>query len=228
MFVAYFDETYARDTQHAVVALVIPADRLSELERKLDSVARKAHRQHGCDEDIELHGYELSGGEGKWAGLPPRARIRIYQDAINAIASIQGAAICHGAVDLASKTPGDAHLWALTFALEQVDRFVLAENQNVLGICDDVGNKLTYQRMFAISRKHGTVGRNGSRLGTFTDGLHFTPSCYSRQVQAVDLVAYVFRRAVFLPFKDPRAKKTMEGMFATLRPLWDRGRHRKW
>lgn len=228
MLVAYLDETYARDKEHALVALVLPADRIGELEAKLDDVVGKARRQHNCPDEIELHGYELSGGEGKWEGIAPRARVRIYQDAIDAIVSVEGAAVCHGSVDLRVKAPGDAHRWALTFALEQVNDYAAYNDERVIGICDDVGNKSTYQRMYARARKFGTPGRFGSTLPKFSDGLHFTPSCYSRLVQAVDLVAYVYRRSQFLPFSDARANKAMADMFATMQPLWQRGFHRKW
>lgn len=228
MLVAYLDETYARDKEHALVALVLPAEKIGELEAKLDAVVEKAQRQHNCPDGIELHGYELSGGVGQWAGIPPRARVRIYQDAINAIVSVDGSAVCHGSVDLLQKAPGDAHRWALTIALEQVNYYAAANNERVIGICDDVGNKSTYQRMYAHARKHGTSGRFGSKLPKFSDGLHFTPSCYSRMVQAVDLVAYVYRRSQFVPFNDERANKAMADMFATMQPIWDRGFHRKW
>lgn len=228
MLVAYLDETYARDKEHALVALVLPADRIGELEAKLDDVVEKAQRQHNCPDEIELHGYELSGGEGKWEGIAPRARVRIYQNAIDEIVSVEGAAVCHGSVNLRTRAPGDAHRWALTIALERINDYAAYNNERVIGICDDVGNKSTYQRMYARARKFGTPGRFGSTLPKFSDGLHFTPSCYSRLVQAVDLVAYVYRRSQFLPFSDARANKAMADMFATMQPLWQRGFHRKW
>lgn len=228
MLVAYLDETYAKDKEHALVALVLPADKIGELEAKLDAVVEKAQRQHNCPDGIELHGYELSGGEGKWKGIPPRARVRIYQEAIDAIVSVGDVAVCHGSVDLRFRAPGDAHRWALTFALEQVNGYATHNSERVIGICDDVGNKSTYQGMYAHARKHGTGGRYGSTLPKFSDGLHFTPSCYSRLVQAVDLVAYVYRRSQFVPFADERANKAMADMFATMQPIWQRGFHRKW
>lgn len=228
MLVAYLDETYAKDKEHALVALVLPADKIGELEAKLDAVVEKAQRQHNCPDGIELHGYELSGGEGKWKGIPPRARVRIYQEAIDAIVSVDDVVVCHGSVDLRFRAPGDAHVWALTFALEQVNGYATHNSERVIGICDDVGNKSTYQGMYAHARKHGTGGRYGSTLPKFSDGLHFTPSCYSRLVQAVDLVAYVYRRSQFVPFADERANKAMADMFATMQPIWQRGFHRKW
>lgn len=228
MLVAYLDETYLKNKEHALIALVLPADKIAELEAKLDQVVEKAQRQHDLADDLELHGYELYGGTGCWEGLAPRARLRIYQDAIDAIASIDGAAVCHGSVDLSLRAPKDAHMWALTIALERVSGCAHQQGQKVVGICDDVGNKVVYQRMYAYSRKHGTPGPRENRLVSFTDGLHFTPSCYSRPVQAVDLVAYVYRRTKINPHPDPRAHKAMTDMYKTLDPLWLRGSHRKW
>lgn len=207
---------------------MLPADQISQLEEGLNSVVTKAKRQHDLPDDIELHGYELSGGEGDWSVLAPRARVRIYQEAINVIASISGAVLCRGSVDLRYRSPRDAHMWALTFALECVNAYAHSQRQSVIGICDDVGNKLVYQQMYDYARRYGTQGRYKNTLRSFTDGLHFTPSSYSRPVQAVDLVAYVYRKNVIFPFKDPRASKTMNGMYDTLRPLWAAGSHRTW
>ena len=228
LLVAYLDETYLKGKEHALIALVLPAHKIAELEAALDKVVEKAQRQHDLDVELELHGYELSGGTGCWKGLAPRARVRNYQDAVDAIASIEGAAICHGSVDLSTRAPQDAHVWALTIALERVNHCAYWLDQKVIGICDDVGNKVVYQRMYAHSRKQGTPGSSGNRLSSFTDGLHFTPSCYSRPVQAVDLVAYVYRRVMITPHQDPRAHKAMLDMYQALEPLWERGFHRKW
>lgn len=207
---------------------MLPADQISVLESGLNKVVEKAKRQHDLPDEIELHGYALSGGEDGWNDLSPRARVRIYHEAIRTIASIPGAAICHGSVDLKSKSPRDAHQWALTFALECVNGCAQRQGQNVIGICDDVGNKLVYQRMYDYARKRGTNGRYKNTLRAFTDGLHFTPSSYSRLVQAVDLVAYVYRKNKILSFPDPRANRAMANMFEELQPLWAEGGHRTW
>lgn len=229
MLVAYLDETFKKDDSHNLLALVLPADQIKTLESRLDAVVEKACKQHPQISDfVELHGYELSNGEKDWSGVPPRARIRIFKDAVEEICSIPDAALCRGTVDLTAHSPGDAHQWALTFALECTDRVADLADQSIIAICDDVGNKHVYQRMFSTFRKNGTPGYSPSYLESFTDGLHFTPSCYSRPIQAVDLLSYVYRRKFITPYGDHRPRKVIDDCWDLMRPLRNRGLSRKW
>lgn len=231
MYLAYLDETYRKDREHAVLALVIPAGSVVTLEKLLDGVVCKAHQQHeGVPVGAELHGYELNAGSGDWASLKssPRARVRIFRAAIEAIVSIEGARLCRGSVDLRSRNPADAHEWALTFALERVNASAGSADAHVLGICDDVGNKSVYQNMYADARQNGTGGHYPNKLERFVDGLHFTPSCHSRPVQAVDMLSYVYRKKHIAPPVDPRSKEVYDELWEKVVPLADRGTHRKW
>src|SRR5699024_6023699 len=189
---AYIDETYEKNIEHSLIALLVPAEQIGPLEKALDAVVSKAVSQHPeVPANAELHGYELNGGSEDWAALKksPRARIRIYREALAAIAGIEGLAVCRGAVDLKHRAPNDPHKWALTISLERVDAFAQKDDERVIGICDDIGNKLVYQRYFQECRANGTPGYYPKKLESFTDGLHFTPSCFSRPVQAVDMLS---------------------------------------
>ncbi|MEJ6019859.1 DUF3800 domain-containing protein [Corynebacterium sp. H113] len=230
MLVAYLDETYLKGVEHALIALVLPASKISQLERDLNAVVEKACAQHsGIEESAELHGYELSSGEQSWESLKsPRTRARIYKEAVTVISSVEGAAFCRGSVDLASKKPDDPHKWALTIALECVDNYASRTGDAVIGICDDVGNKSIYQAMYADARKNGTGGHYPKNLDAFTDGLHFTPSCHSRPIQAVDMLAYVYRRTHIKKFGDERAAKVMNECWDIMQPLRDAGFYRTW
>ena len=52
MYLAYFDETYSKKndenstSEHTIIALVIPADKMSDLESALDGVVAKVRKQH--------------------------------------------------------------------------------------------------------------------------------------------------------------------------------------
>lgn len=229
MLVAYLDETYLKNKEHALIAFVVPANEIHCLETDLNALVAKARKQHdGLPENVELHGYELSGGENDWENIPPRARSRIYKEAIDLITQVDGAFMCRGSVDLATRSPGDAHEWALKIALECVNSASGKRSEKVIGICDDVGNKSVYQSMYAHARVHGTGGRFPQYLENFTDGLHFTPSCHSRLVQAVDLLSYVYRRKKINPFNDPRARNVIDDCWARMLPLIAEGNARTW
>lgn len=136
--------------------------------------------------------------------------------------------MCRGSVNLADHGPLDAHEWALKIALECVNGVARNADQAVIGICDDVGNKEIYQAMYSYARKHGTGGRYPSRLPQFTDGLHFTPSEFSRPVQAADMLSSVYRRKNITPFRDPRAAKVIEEFWELMHPLRYAGFCRTW
>ena len=229
MLIAYFDETYKSNAEHAIVSLVLPVDAVGELEAKLDQIMVKASKEHdGLDFDTELHGYELASNEKSWKGVPIWLRQWVYKKALQEIASIEGAAFCRGSINLATKHPKDEHYWALTIALEQVNSYAAHCNDKVIGICDDVTNKVAYQKMFAGARRNGTNGLYGSKLEHFVDGLHFTPSCFSRMVQAADLLTYVYRRKHIVPYKDERAIKANDMLWGLIQPLEDRRFSRTW
>ena len=229
MLIAYIDETYSLNVEHAVIALVLPVNAIGELEVKLDSIVDEAARRHDMLSDAtELHGYEIASGEKSWKGVPLRLRMWVYANALREIATIEGAALCRGSVDLAKRSPNDSHYWALTFALEQVDRYAHSLDEQVIAICDDVGNKDIYQTMYAIARRKGTDGLYKSKLSQFVDGLHFTPSHFSRLVQAADLLTYVYRRKHILTYEDPRAVKANDMLWETIQSLDDKGWSRLW
>ena len=239
MYLAYFDETYSKKNdenstgEHAIIALVIPADKMSDLESALDGVVAKARKQHPeIPLYAELHAYELNSGVGSWKALKgkPRPRVRIYQDAIAAIARIDGLFVCRGSVDLTKRFCEDPHRWALTFALEHVNYCVRGKKDNVIGICDDIPNKLIYQRYFQQFRTEGTQNRFSpdDKLESFVDALHFSPSKFSRPIQAVDLLAYVYRRVHLEPPKDKRSRTVYDNLWKEIEPLFRRGSSRTW
>lgn len=239
MYLAYFDETYSKKNdenstgEHTIIALAIPADKMSDLESALDGVVAKARKQHPeIPLYAELHAYELNSGVGSWKALKgkPRPRVRIYQDAISAIARIDGLFVCRGSVDLTKHFCKDPHQWALTFALEHVNYCVSERKDNVIGICDDIPNKLIYQRYFQQFRTEGTQNRFSpdDKLESFVDALHFSPSKFSRPIQAVDLLAYVYRRVHLEPPKDKRSRTVYDNLWKEIEPLFKRGSSRTW
>ncbi len=206
--------------EHAVVALVLPVQKLDVLESRLDEVMAKAVSYHQqLVPTAELHGYEIASGEESWEGVPIRARLRTYRRALREIVGVEGVAMCRGSVNLSNKNPADGHAWALTIALEQVNQLAQSLDEHVIGICDDVGNKAKYQQMYADARRNGTGGYYPSCLERFVDGLHFTPSCHSRLVQAVDLLTYVYRRQFMVPYQNPKAAKTNEQLWQLIHPV---------
>jgi hypothetical protein len=208
---AYIDETYT-DDEFWVIALVIPESGAKELEVALNAVVQRAHaRFPEVDPSAELHGYPLDAGTHAWAPLrgKSQARVDIFKEAIAALCGVQGIYLIRACVKVSKLSWGkdhDAHDWALKMLFEKIDR-EFHNRELVLAICDDVGQREKYRRAFSRFKRDGTGGYQPRTLEAFLDALHFVPSHHSRLVQAVDLAAYVFRRAVIVPPANERSRK---------------------
>jgi hypothetical protein len=92
MRLAYVDESYTKD-YYFLGAIVVDAC-ASSLGHALDDVVETASRAHGSvDPDAELHGHSIFHGKGVWASMPPRSRISVYDQALQAIREGQRAVV---------------------------------------------------------------------------------------------------------------------------------------
>lgn len=233
MLLAYIDETYRPGKEFWVSALVCPADSIPAIAAALDDVVeRSVAKFPEVKEDAELHGYELDAGSGHWEPLKKKARARVgvYRDAVETIASFDDFAWFRGGL-IESKVDwhdsNDPHEWSLKFLLERINRYAKNNDQHVLCICDEVHNRDIYREKLQHYRKHGTGGYNPSRLPRIADTLHFAPSCHSRMVQAVDMVTYVLNRNRH-PAEHEKTREFYADLWDVLEDLRDRGASHHW
>lgn len=219
MRLAYIDETYT-DKQFWIVALVVTDVGAKAIERAMDTIVRDASMAFpDVQPTTELHGYALSDGRDGWEALKdkPQARADIYKAAIHDLCAVDDVMLVRGCVNLellSWSDSNDPHDWALKFVFEKIDREFHGK-EHVLAICDDVGQREKYRSAFREFKTEGTGGYQPRKLESFIDALHFVPSHHSRLVQAVDLVAYTFRRAVIAPPTNEKSRKLYKA-------LWDR------
>ncbi len=233
MLLAYIDETYRRGEEFWVSALVCPADSIPVIAAKLDDVVKRAVAKFPVlSKDAELHGYEVDAGSGHWEPLKlmARARVGIYQDAVETIASFDDLAWFQGGIiesKVGWRDSNDPHEWALKFLLERVDKYANSHDQHVLCICDEVQNRDIYRKKLQYYRKYGTGGYKPSMLPRIADTLHFAPSCHSRMVQAVDMVTYVLNRHRH-PAEHEKTRAFYADLWDGLKDLRDRGASHHW
>jgi Protein of unknown function (DUF3800) len=194
MLLAYVDESSTKDW-YFMAALLCDGPGIQGITAGLDLTVERATRDYGVAEDAELHGYELFQGEGWWRGVPPRARIGVYNDAFETISEHCDAIILRGI-----HTEGQrrryakiepAHSWVLSNLLEQIHDHVTT---CALVIADEVGDQAIHRADLAFYQNSGTLGYRARKLTRIIDTLHFAPSHASRLLQAVDLVVYLHRR----------------------------------
>ncbi|OBY29276.1 DUF3800 domain-containing protein [Mycolicibacter kumamotonensis] len=233
MHLAYIDESHNKD-EYWIASLIIPAEDAQRLELALDAVVENAERdfpqlQKFGGKPIELHGHALAQGTDDWTPMENmlRARLGIYEDALRAIAAVEGAAIVRAGIDrnrLKSRYGDRAehpHEWALKFALERTDEVVKRRNGMVLITCDQTDDPDRHHANLRVFRNYNTGGLMPRRLTRIVDTIHFADSCHSRLVQASDLVSYIsFRtRTDTLNQRTGKAAEAAKRLWAILDPL---------
>lgn len=200
MLLAYVDESYDTD-RYWIAALICPEEVIAPLTQSLDRVVAKAASAYrGVDSHAELHGHDLFQAKHDWAALATmtRARIGVYSDAFQAIASFDVAILIRGVhiprLNDRYVYPDHPHAVVLTHLLERIDERAHRLGEPALVIADEVDQADQYRRSLWHFQRYATDGYRARRLRNIVDTIHFAPSRASRLVQAVDLIAFLHRR----------------------------------
>ncbi|MGV9809302.1 DUF3800 domain-containing protein [Micromonospora chersina] len=221
MLLTYVDESYT-DRWYWIGALLVPEAVAIPLSDALDEVMAEAAKTYGVGRDAELHGYDLFQGRAPWTGVPPRARIAVYNSALRAIGAHDVTIILrgvdrHGLADRYGDTR-PAHEVVLSHLLERVDGYAAMREELALVIADEVDNPAAHRSDLTRYRVDGTGGYRSRRLTRIVDTLHFAPSHASRLVQGVDLVTFLFRRMASGVGTDPREVTTNRRLWCWVEP----------
>lgn len=198
MFLAYVDESYTEDW-YVIAALLVDGAAAKALTGELNGLVRRIVDSYGFTEDnLELHGFEIFHGKKLWRRVSIPDRVAIFDDVIDAIVDSE----CHiivRAMDVAGQKirytkPIPPHSVVLQYLLERIDEFATERDDYALVIADEVAEASRYRTNLMEYQSSGTVGYRSSTLARIVDTLHFAPSHESRLVQAVDLIAFLYRR----------------------------------
>ncbi|MEU0660695.1 DUF3800 domain-containing protein [Streptomyces lavendulocolor] len=217
MLLTYVDESHSRKL-YFLGALMCPDTEAISLAEALDDVVLKAHESFGkIPADAELHGYDIFHAKRVWQHLydKPRARIGIYNNALQAIADHDVKIIVRG-VDLVGlkrrygSNHDHPHSVLLNFLLEDIDQYATRHNERALIIADECDGQDQYRQELRHYRTFGTWGYRARKITTVVDTMHFASSAASRLLQAVDLIAFLHHRIQSGQDTDPRAKRASE------------------
>ncbi|MCX5561113.1 DUF3800 domain-containing protein [Streptomyces sp. NBC_00038] len=221
MLLTYVDESHSRGL-YFLAALLCPDAEANSLAEALDEVVLTAGDDFGgIRAETELHGYDIFQGKNAWERLAskPRARIGIYNNALQAIADHDVKIIVSG-VDLArlKRRYGSGHdhphSIVLTHLLERVDEYAVRHDERALIIADECDGQEQYRRELRHYRTFGTWGYKARKITTVVDTMHFASSEASRLLQAADLVAFLYHRIQSGADTDARAKRANERLWA--------------
>jgi hypothetical protein len=223
MLLTYVDESFT-DDWYTMAALLLDGPAAAALTVDLDQVAADAARAYGlpAGPEVELHGHEIFHAAKAWKGVPPRARIGVFDDVVEAVAALPVRIIAR-AMDVVGQrarypNPEPPHSVVLKHLLERVDECAIAVDDYALVIADEVDGQAKHRADLFTYREVGTMGYRSRRLTRIVDTLHFAPSQASRLVQAVDVVAFLYRRTFTHQETDARARRAKVAMWARLGP----------
>jgi hypothetical protein len=224
VLLAYVDESYTTE-RYFLAAVVVPEASARPLTSALDTLVAKAALAYpGLPTAAELHAHDLVNARRDWAALRPmlRARIGVYNDAIQAVVDHRAQVIVRG-VDIPRlraryPTPAHPHSVVLGHLIERVDEYAAARNELALMIADEIDQQDAHRRDLWSYQRLGTWGYRGHAITRIVDTLHFAPSESSRLLQAADLVAFLYRRVHAHTETDPRAAREWASTWARLFP----------
>lgn len=221
VLLAYVDESFTID-RYYIAALVVQDAAAASLISSLDKIVDDAAWSFsGLDHRAELHAYDLVAGKRAWLPLRGmvRARIGIYEAAINAIADHDAAIIVRG-VNSAGllKRYGDRadspHSVVMTHLIERLDEYAVAKKDSALIIADEVDGQSEYRQALWTYQHGSTWGYRARKITRVIDTIYFAPSHASRLVQGADLIAYLYRRRATVTETDARAERAWAGIKA--------------
>ena len=160
---------------------------------------------------MELHGHEIFHAKGAWSDVPPRARVGVFDDVIEAVAAQDVRVIARG-LDIVGQQarysqPDPPHTVVLQHLLERVDEYVTSVGEYALVIADEVDAQAKHRADLSTYREVGTLGYRHRKLTRIVDTLHFAPSNASRLVQAADVIAFLYRRVFTCEETDERSRR---------------------
>jgi hypothetical protein len=217
---AYVDESYTSDL-YFVAAVVVDDACASALGPALDDVVIRASQRHpGVKDTAELHGHSIFHGKDDWTGLPPRARINIYDQVMRAIGDHRADVFLRG-IDRNRQAarysrPDPPHDVVLQHLLERLNDFGRRLREPVLVIADEIHEHDRHRSNLRDFRQFGTPGYRSSTLPMILDTLHFVPSKHSRLIQAADMVAFLHCRRRCRTDTDPRAQRANDLLWSRI------------
>lgn len=201
----------------------VATDRIT---RSLNIIAEQAIVDWGLPGAVEIHGHEVFHGKGDWRGVPTRARVGIFHKVVGAVMREDVVVLLRGVDARRLEDRQRRRAYPVKFPPEQVcfqhilqraDDVARGRDTYALVIADDRSDRDRHRDRFATYRTEGTPGAYmRSNLDRLLDTVHFALSHRSRMLQAVDVLAFVYRRYRTVQEVDPRAAREMQRLWGLM------------
>lgn len=238
MLYAFIDESERGESFYFLSAIICTDEQAHALSMKLHRIMRK-HSASNLEltEREEFHASDMMRADkAPWRNLPLRLRLRMYEEALQAIRDSGCRVYIEGINVAAQKARGYKHVTpprelAFSHLLERInDCGIEINGEPVRVVADEHHTSEISRSNFNRYQLLGTPGYRSSRLGFIEAPLRFEPSHESRLLQAADLVTYIYNRHITITPSNARALRAQQRLWETIAPAaqWPRGRARIW
>ncbi|MFV0532946.1 MAG: DUF3800 domain-containing protein [Cumulibacter sp.] len=203
MYLCYIDET-EREQFYGLAAVVVNAEDVIHLTAKATACMEQICSIFGLPRDTEFHAHPAFQGKGVWKKVGSRARVKVFQDLVEAVCGCQARVILRGvdrrhllAYQERKGYPEkfSAEVVALQHLLQRINGFVQTQGSHALLIADERSDSSDQRLKFAEYQRYGTPGYYlGQPMERIVDTIHYAPSHASRMIQLADLFAFLFQR----------------------------------
>lgn len=180
----------------------------------------------GISERTEIHAHPMFHGKDDWSALGARARVGLFDKVVDAIVGEDVYVVLRSVSESRLKDRQARENYPVQFPPEQVcfqhilqrvNRIAGIERTYALMIADERGDRERHRDRFSTYQTQGTPGvYMHTTLPNLLDTVHFAPSHHSRMLQAVDVLAFVYRRRQTVTESDPRAAAAMERLWSKI------------
>ena len=222
VLLCFVDETNRGDF-HGFAALMADEHATKALTDDLNRIMWQVAVDFGIPSTTELHAWPMFHGKEEWATVGARARVGVFYKVVNAVIAQDVTILLRSVSESRLRARQASQNYPVQFPPEQVcfqhilqraDRVAAQKNTYALMIADNRSDRDRHRERFATYQTQGTPGAYmRTTLSRLLDTVHFAPSHQSRMLQAVDVLAFIFRRYRTVAETDPRAAKAMEGLW---------------
>lgn len=191
----------------------------------LNKVVAQLAVDYGIAPTTELHAHPIFHSKEAWKGVPVRACVGAFHKVFDVILAEDVVILLRWVHETRLLARQASNNYPVNFPPEQVcfqhilqraQQVALKQQTYALMIADDRSDRERHRDRFATYQTQGTPGvYMQTTLDRLLDTVHFAPSDRSRMLQAVDMLAFVYRRVRTVTESDPRAAREMQR-------LWDK------
>jgi hypothetical protein len=220
VLLCFVDESFKRDL-YGFGAVVADALQTRAIAARLQGVV-SALAEFGIDGAAEVHAHPIFHGKGIWSGVPPRVRIKVFIEVVDAVRESGATVLLRGVPPARLRRYQDTRGFqerhppeqvAFQHLLQRVDRLAVDQATHALVIADERSDRDRHRERFAAYQAYGTPGTYmHTKLERLLDTVHFAPSHHSRMLQVADVLAFIWVRSQTVIEHDERQARVMRSL----------------